>query len=146
MKHLPKLLLIMAAICLITACSKNNNSSSSPIIGKWTATVDTVKQYQNGIFSNVMYSQLTNSFWQFNTNGVVNTLSNGISDVIPDTYTIKADSLFIHVPAQTENGLSQPARTINWQIQTLTQHALILASTQDHNPPYKIVTLYYFVK
>lgn len=151
MKHLPKPLLIVVALCFIIGCSKNNNSPNGSIIGNWRQTTDTIKQYQNGILTTTVGSQLSiSSIWQFGNKGVLNIYNSGVIDAIPSTYKVTTDSLVIYVPAQTLNGIYQQARTINWQIQTLTQHELILVSTANINidvnfqsVPGKIVTLYY---
>jgi len=132
MKYLPKLLLIVVALSFIIGCSKSNNSPNGSIIGNWRQTTDTIKQYQNGTLTTTVGSQLSiSSVWQFGNKGVLNDYDNGVIDAIPSTYKVTADSLFIYVPAQTLNGIYQQARTINWQIQTLTQHKLILASTAN---------------
>jgi len=152
MKNLPKTLLIVTTICLITACSKSNNSPNGSITGNWRQTTDTIKQYQNGTLTSSVGSQTSlSSVWQFGNKGVFNIYDNGVINAIPSTYKVTTDSLIIYVPAQTLNGTYQQARTINWQIQTLTQHELILASTANiyidvnlqQTVPGKIVTLYY---
>jgi len=152
MKYLPKLLLIIIVAYFITACSKSDVTPAKEIIGDWHQTTDTIKEYQNGALTSIVGSQLSlTSIWKFSGKGILNSYENGVINAVPSTYKVTADSLIIYVPAQNEDGLNEPAHTINWQIQTLTQHELILASTQNsftsinlqQTIPVKAVTLYY---
>jgi hypothetical protein len=152
MKCLPKLLLILSSVCFVFGCKKNNDLPANSIVGNWFQTTDTIKQYQNGVLTSSIGSQTTiSSVWQFEKKGVLNSYDNGVINAVPATYKVTADSLVIYVPAQNLNGIPQQVRTINWQIQTLTQHELILASTANtftdinlqQTIPLKIVTLYY---
>lgn len=134
MKNNYKLLLVIAGVTAITACSKKNNSSptSSAIVGKWAIVSDTIRTYKaTTLVETDVNDELTAAdFAQFNSNGSGSTTESGISTNF--TYTVSGSILTLNTPAQTIDGVSIPKSSEQATIKTLTSSVLHLYETNSY--------------
>ena len=134
MKNTIKLLVVVVAAMVITACSKKNDSSpTSEIVGKWTIVSDTVRTYQSGtlIETDANTALAPTDFAQFNSNGTGSTTESGSSNTF--TYSLSGNTLTLKTPAQTVDGTAIPASTETATVKTLTSSVMHLYETNSYS-------------
>lgn len=131
MKNIPKTLLLILSVAVITACSKKNDTpvpSSGGITGKWRIVSDTTSFYDNSTFDLMVTNDglTADDYSLFNADGT-GTLSE-YGQQVKFTYNVNGKAITLTVPAQAAvaDGYVQKGT-----IKTLTDHELYLFLEQS---------------
>src|ERR1700743_1363966 len=125
-----KLILIIAALTLLAACSKKQdakpsltaqNATANDFKGDWILTVDSVSTTTNGQTVVKVNTSIDGANFNYNADGTGYLGATGTANV-NFTFTVGRGTLFIHIPQTASNA----GQDISFTIVTITSAKMIL--------------------
>jgi hypothetical protein len=130
-----RLCIFIPFILLVAACSKKSNTTPAKVInlnivGRWTFTADTLKNFVNGVHQtneDYIVPVTYNPYFEFNSNGMGSeNFHDSVQDSLYFSYTVKDSTITLNFPSQYADNEQESAATVPASIEKLNSTSLYI--------------------